>query len=147
VTLKDLLNDVSDRSLGSVGTRVVVRYPSIVERESTFTRVLEEIESVGSHFDVILNILEHEPRRISRVVTRSSSRIEEIRNETVLEDRTERQDMISSGSELTSDEEETSKRNENVSSPSSCPLFETSQVNQAALGKESEKRKLTPAVK
>lgn len=75
VTLKDLLNDVGDGSLGSVSSRVVVRNPSIVERESTFASVLEEVESVRCHLDVVLDVLQHEPRTVTRVVSRSSTRV------------------------------------------------------------------------
>jgi len=66
----------------------------------------------------------------------------------MLKDCAESENVVSGSSVLTRDEEETSKRDEDVSSPSSCPLYRrmTSQL-EIRESREVKERKLTPAVK
>lgn len=75
VALKDLLDHVGDRARRRKGALVVERHPGVVEREAALDRVLEDVGAVRRRVDIVLDVLEHEPWRIARVVPRRAARV------------------------------------------------------------------------
>jgi len=73
MSLKDLLNELGDGALPSVGSIVVPSDPLLVLREPPLDRVREESDSIGSLVDVVLDVLDVPPRSVSAVVPRSST--------------------------------------------------------------------------
>lgn len=114
MSLNDLLDDLSDRARPRVSFGRVPFDPGVVLRESTLDRVRQDGEAVGRLRNVVLDVFDKPPRTVSAVVSRSSAGVEEVRDETVLEDGTEGVDVLSSGREGASGKEETSERNEDL---------------------------------
>lgn len=71
--LKDLLNELCDGALPSVGSLVVPSDPLLVLREPPLDRIREDGDSIGSLVDVVLDVLDVPPRSVSTVVPRSST--------------------------------------------------------------------------
>lgn len=68
VALKDLLDDFGDGTDLGVGPRVVVSDPFVGEGEAALDGVAEDVDAVGRHANKVLEVLEHEPGTVSRVV-------------------------------------------------------------------------------
>jgi hypothetical protein len=110
--LNNLLNQIGNSTLILESTRMIPFNPTVIRRESTLDAILQDGETVGAHFSVILNILNEPPWTISTVVSWVSGRVEQVGDKTVLEGGTECEDMISSSGEVSSGKEETSERDE-----------------------------------
>lgn len=61
VSLQNLLDQLGNAALIFESPRVVPCNPSVVGRESSLDLVLQQSQSVGTHFGVILNVLNEPP--------------------------------------------------------------------------------------
>ena len=73
MTLEDLLDDLSDGAGVGVGLGVVPGDPSVVLRESALDRLRQDGETIRGHEGVILDVLQHPPGRVTRVVSKITS--------------------------------------------------------------------------
>jgi hypothetical protein len=105
MSLNNLLNQIGNSRLILESTRVIPFNPSIIRRESTLDGILQDGETVRTHFSVILDILNEPPWTISTIVSRVSGRVEQVGDKTVLEGGSECEDMISSSGEVSSGKE------------------------------------------
>jgi hypothetical protein len=105
MSLNNLLNQIGNSTLILESTRVIPFNPTVIRRESTLDGILQDGETVGAHFSVILDILDEPPRTISTVVSGVSGRVEQIGDKTVFESGTECQDVVSSRGEVSSGKE------------------------------------------
>jgi hypothetical protein len=105
MSLNNLLNQIGNSTLILESTRMIPFNPTVICRESTLDGILQDGESVRTHFSVILDILDEPPRTISTIVSWVSGRVEQVGDQTVLEGGTESEDMISSSGEVSSGKE------------------------------------------
>ena len=121
VALQDLLHDLRDRARVRVRARVVPRHPDITAREAAPDGLAEYGQPVRCARRVVLDILEHPPGRVARVVPRVAQGVEEVRDEAVLEHRHEREDVCARTLEVACREEEAAERDEHVPAPTTRP--------------------------
>jgi len=112
MSLNNFLNQIGNSTLILESTRVIPFHPTVIRRESTLDGVLQDGETIWTHFSVILDILDEPPWTISTVVSWVAGRVEQVGDQTVLESGSECENMISSGGEVSSGKEQTSERDE-----------------------------------
>ena len=114
VPLEDLLDELGDSARPRVRPRVVPLDPRLVHREASLDRVRQDLDSIRALVDVVLDVLNEPPRSVSAVVPRRAARVEQVRDETVLEHRSEREDVVSRGGERAGGEEQSSEGDEDL---------------------------------
>src|ERR1700742_890521 len=87
MSLHDLLYDVLNRAFDRIRLLIVPREPAvIVGQEASFHLLLQKLSPIGRQADVVLDALQEEPDRVSRIVPRHASAAQEIRDGAVADD-------------------------------------------------------------